>query len=130
MRGFFFMRGRLLFLSLVLVLFNVQAFAQIGMVIQYPPNANVAAIAEHAGGAVVDCIPEANQCLLSVPATAHLSDSEVNWREWNQGTTLPSSPHARYLQVAPTTAADWYKTQPAFVLTHLAEALTHSHRGR
>ena len=120
------MTGRLLFLSLVLALFNVQAFAQNGMVIQYPPNANVAAIAEHAGGAVVDCMPEANQCLLSVPATAHLSDSEVNWKEWNQGTALPSSPHSGFLHVASTEAADWYKTQPPLVLINLGNAMTFS----
>src|SRR5947208_1695537 len=121
------MRGRLLFLCLLLALFNVPAVAQIGLVVQLPPTANIAAVALHANGAVVDVIPEANQFLLSVPAApSHLADTDVRWMELNQGATLPSAPHARYLQVAPNTAPGWYKTQPALALTNLGGALTYS----
>ena len=123
------MRGRLLFLSLVLALFalfNVQAFAQnFGLVLQLPPTANIDAVASHAGGVVVDAIPEAGLFLLSVPAVPqNLADSERVWAEVNQGTTLPSAPPARYFSVPPTTPADWFKTQPAFGLINLSGATT------
>src|SRR6266516_1765255 len=125
MRGFFFMSGRLLFLGLVLALLNVQAFAQIGLVLQLPPTANIDNVAAHAGGVVVDAIPEAGLFLLSVSSVPqNLSDSDRVWAEVNQGTTLPSAPPALYFSVPPTTPADWFKTQPAFGLINLSGATT------
>jgi subtilisin family serine protease len=119
-----------LFLLLFLAPFNVHAFAQIGLVVQLPPTANAADVATHAGGAIVDRIPEANQFLLSVPAVPnHLQDSEVRWTELNQGARLPSGPHAAYLNISQNTAADWYKTQPSFALINLSNALSYSTGG-
>lgn len=121
------MSGPWLCLVATLTLFNGQAFGQTGLVIQLPPNANINAIVDHAGGPVVDAIPEANQLLLSVPAAPkNLPDGDARWMELNEGTTLLSSPHAAYLTVSPNAAADWYKTQPAFVHVNLQPALTYS----
>ena len=121
------MRRLLLLLTLILALFNVQAFAQIGLIVQLPPNANIQAVANHAGGFVVDVIPEASQFLLSVPAATNLlSDSDVHWKELNQGTTLQSGPRVGYLHAPAAAAADWYKTQPSFVLINLSSALNYS----
>src|SRR6266566_4167620 len=104
MRGFFFMSGRLLFLGLVLALLNVQAFAQIGLVLQLPPTANIDNVAAHAGGVVVDAIPEAGLFLLSVSAVPqNLSDSDRVWAEVNQGTTLPSATSTTLRPVTSTT---------------------------
>jgi len=135
MRGFFFMRGRLLFLSLVLALFalfNVQAFAQIGLVVQLPPTANAAnalKLASDLNGAVIDVIPEFNQFLLSVPVVPRSSDNALNnvrWVEPLEAITLPPAPRIGYLSLPQGTASDWYKYQPAFAHIHLAGALTHS----
>ncbi len=120
------MKGLKKLFGLALFLLAVPAFAQIGCVIQLPPNANVNAIAAHAGGAVVGVIPEANQFLLSVPNCSANSDSDIRWAELNASTTLPSNSHARYIVAAPTVAASWYTTQPNFGLVHLSGALTYA----
>jgi subtilisin family serine protease len=127
MRDSLFVRRGWFFAVFILGLFNFQAFAQIGLVVQLPPNANVETIAEHANGAVVDVLVEANQILLSVPAVPkNLTSNEVRWMELNQGTTLPSSPHPAHFSVSHKRDADWYKTQPALLLINLAGALTYS----
>jgi len=111
----------------VFFLLDGSAFAQRGLVVQLPPQANIDAIAAHAGGAVVDVIPGANQFLLSVPVIPdHLPDNDVRWMEANSATTLMSNPHTGFLQAAPNTAASWYKTQPALSLVRLGGALTYS----
>jgi len=122
------MRRSWLLLILGLVFFKVQGFAQIGMVVQLPEQADIDAVAAHANGAVVAVIPGAHQFLLSVPAVPHnLPDTEVRWMELNQGTRLPGASHRVYVNVPTTTAgADWYKTQPAFRLVNLQNALTYS----
>lgn len=111
----------------VFLLLDSSAFAQVGLVVQLPPNANIDAIAAHAGGAVVDVIPSAHQFLLSVPAIPkNLPDTDIRWMEANRATTLMSSPHAGFLQAAPNSAASWYRTQPSLSLIHLSGALTYS----
>ena len=109
-----------------LLLFSVPAFAQIGCVLQLPPNANVDAIAANAGGALMDVDAAANQLLLSVPNCSFNSNSDVRWGELNASTTLPSNSHARYIVAPPTAAASWYTTQPSFGLVHLSGALTYA----
>jgi subtilisin family serine protease len=127
MDNLFRMRRRWLLLLFVSAIFNVQGFAQIGLVVQLPPNANISNVAAHANGAVITALPEANQFLLSVPAVPNnLSDNEVRWMELNQGSRLPAAPHAAYLTVAASATSDWYKTQPSFTLIHLPAALTHA----
>src|SRR5262245_17994846 len=120
------MGRRWTFLLAGFAFFNLQAFAQIGMVVQLPPTANIDAIAEHAGGAIVDVIPEANQFLLSVPAVPnHLPDNEIRWMELNRAALVPSAPHAKYLNPS-NRGPDWYKTQPSFKLINVQQALTYS----
>ena len=121
------MGRRWIFLIAGLAFFNLHAFAQIGMVVQLPPNANIDAVAEHAGGAIVAVMPEAQQFLLSVPAVPnHLADSDVRWMELNQAAVVPSSPHAKYLNSSNNAAADWYKNQPSFTLINVQQALRYA----
>jgi subtilisin family serine protease len=116
----------LLFVFLLRIL-EFQSFAQIGLVVQLPPTANIDNVAAHANGVVIDVLPDAGQFLLSVPAApGNLPSNDVRWWELNQGTTLPSAPHAAYLTVSSTAATGWYSTQPAFALIHLQDALSHS----
>jgi subtilisin family serine protease len=118
--------GRLL-LPLVFLLFSLQCFGQTGLVVQLPPTANISAVAEHAGGAIVDAIPGANQFLLSVAAAPKdLSDNDVRWMEYNQGAILLAAPHHAYIHVMRNAAADWYLTQPCFRLIQLPQALAYS----
>jgi subtilisin family serine protease len=113
--------------GLALLLFGVPAFAQIGCVLQLPPNADVAAIAANAGGAVVDAMPDVNQILLSVPnCSPNSPPSGVTWQEPNASTTFPSNPHPAYLVASPNAAASWYSTQPSFGLINLNGGLTYS----
>jgi len=111
-----------------LAFFNLNAFAQIGVVVELPPTANVDAIAQHAGGAVVAAIPEANQFLLSVPAAPNnmSSVSDVRWMELNRAATVPSAPRPKYLRQSNRAPADWYKGQPSFTLINVQQALTYS----
>jgi subtilisin family serine protease len=121
------MRRWWLFCVASLSFLNLQAFAQIGLVVQLPPTANIDSVATHANGVIVGAIPEAHQFLLSVPATPHnLPDNEVHWMELNQGTSLPSGPHHQYVDVPATAGADWYNTQPPFARINLQNALTYS----
>src|ERR1043165_904447 len=108
-----------------LLLFSIPAFAQIGCVLQLPPNANVAAIVANAGGVVLDAVSDTNQLLLSVPNCSPQSPpSGVTWQEPNSSTTLPSNPHAKYLVSPQTAAPSWYDSQPAFGLINLNGGLT------
>jgi len=110
-----------------LVIFSLNAFAQIGVVVQLPPTANIDAVAEHAGGAVVAVIPNANQFLLSVPAAPnHMPDSDIRWMELNRAATVPSTPRPKYLRASNRAAADWYKGQPSLTLINIQQALTYS----
>src|SRR5262245_27794450 len=120
------MRRPWLLLIFALVFFTVQAFAQIGVVVQLPPNADVNNLAAHANGTVVAVLPEANQFLLSVPVPPLLLASDDEWIELNQGTRLPSGPHHVYISGPTTPVPDWYKTQPAFGLINLPSASTYS----
>jgi len=116
-----------LFFVFLLGILEYQSFAQIGLVVQLPPTANIDNVAAHANGVVVEELPGAGQFLLNVPAAPHnLPSSDVRWMELNQGTTLPSGPHSAYLSVSSTAATDWYSTQPALALINLQAALTHS----
>src|SRR4030095_16187377 len=101
------MRRWWLFLIASLSFFNLQAFAQIGLVVQLTPTANIDSVATQSNGAIVGAIPEAHQFLLSVPATPHnLPDNEIHWMELNQGTSLPSGPHHQYVDVPATAGED------------------------
>src|ERR1700746_218845 len=99
------MRRAGLVLVLVLGIFCLQSFAQIGLVVQLPPTANISNVAANANGVVVDAIPGANQFLLSVPAVPkNLSSNDVRWMELNAGSTLPSAPRTKYVTASQTAA--------------------------
>ena len=123
----FLVRRRFLPLLVIVELFATQALAQVGLIVQLPPQANVQAIADHAGGAIVDVMPSASQFLLSVPALPHnLPDNDIRWMEANQRTVLLSNPRTGYLQAPQNAAASWYKTQPTLGLIKLAQAQTYA----
>jgi hypothetical protein len=121
------MGRRWILLVALLAFFKLNAFAQIGLVVQLPDGANADTVAEHANGVVVTGIPGTNQFLLSVPAVPnHLSDNDVRWMELNSSAKVPSAPRPEYLRPSNKTPADWYTTQPAFTLINAQQALTYS----
>src|SRR5258705_6776611 len=124
------MPRKFLFLSLVLALFSSQAAAQNTFIIQLPAQATMPdalRIATEKSGFLVDFIPGANQFLINLPTVPnHLWDTDLRWMEWNRGTSLQSTPHAKYLQMSQTPAPIWYQTQPSFQLVHLPGALSYS----
>jgi len=140
-------RRAFLILSLVLAL-TVTAGAQLttgglGPVIRTPtlpviaqisPSANFTAIASALGAAVIDNIPGTNIYLLNIPVVPFLTAPVlqtlgvpgIDWVEWNIGVTLPSFAVNGIVAVPPTTAADWYKNQPAWRRIEAQEAQMYS----
>src|SRR5262245_19025225 len=106
---------------------SAPAFAQMGLVVQIPANANIENIAIHANGVVVDSLPEAGLYLLSVAdPPKNFPDNDVRWMELNQGARLSSSPHHVYINAPASASPDWFKTQPAFTLINQQQALMYS----
>src|SRR5437867_2901747 len=91
------MRRRVLFLVALVALLNVPALAQIGVVLQLTPTANVDAVASRVGGVVLDLDSDTNQVLLSVPAVpSNLLDLD-NKTKGLRGLTKPNQSSASYL---------------------------------
>jgi subtilisin family serine protease len=117
----------LLLLFLVVGVFQIDALAQIGLVVQLPPTANIQNVADQANGAVIDAFPESNQFLLSVPAVPqNLSDTDVRWMEVNSATTLQANRRPLYLHSAVNSQPEWYATQPPLTLLNLGAALRYA----
>src|SRR5262245_29631167 len=115
---------KLLLAALVLSLFDARAFAQAGMIVQIPANANIDVVASHMGGNKKSQIAE-NQFFVDVPAVPNNvpPPNEVRWMEVNRRVKLLSNPHGAYVQASANGPVDWYKTQPAFNLIGSAAAL-------
>jgi subtilisin family serine protease len=119
----------LLFVTLVLAAFHAPGFAQVGVIMQISPNANVDVVAEHIHGGRADFIPGTTQYLFSTPSAppdSQSPDDDSKWRERNRAATLMTGARPKYVTANPAAAADWYKTQPCMSLIHLSAAWTYS----
>ena len=104
------------------------------VIAQISPSANFTAIASALGAAVIDNIPGTNIYLLNIPVVPFLTAPVlqtlgvpgIDWVEWNIGVTLPSFAVNGIVAVPPTTAADWYKNQPAWRRIEAQEAQMYS----
>src|ERR1051326_3077424 len=124
-------RGRYLFLTLLLLvgLSSQAAAASFPLIVHIPPTISVTTIAASLGGTVVDSIPGANTYLLNVPFVplpARASLLGIQWMELNTSVSLPRFGLRAILRVPGTTAADWYKLQPAMPLINAGKALPFS----
>src|SRR5881296_1622631 len=108
-------KGCLLWFLLVL-LFAVNAEANVPVIVKVSSTVNISTIASLLNGSVLDSIPEANTYLLSLPnlplLTSTLQLLGVQWIDANKFMTLPGIVPVAMLSVPANVAPDWYKYQP------------------
>ena len=127
-------RCHYLFLGLLLLLglSSEAAATSFPLIVQIPPRVSATTLAHSLGGTVVDSIPDANTYLLNVPFVplpARASLLGIRWMELNTSVSLPRFGLRAILRIPGTTAADWYKLQPAMTLINAGKASPFS-RGR
>jgi subtilisin family serine protease len=125
------MRGRLLFLTFVLVFgLSAQAYAaSYPLIVELSPFANILSIVSALGGTLVDSIPGANTYLLNVPLIPSPLIAPllgIQSMELNMGVTQPGNAQLGVLTVPSKTKPDWYKSQPAMLRIRAADALHYS----
>jgi subtilisin family serine protease len=132
------MAGRRILLTLILILgLSSFAQAQVPVIVQLSPLANLTSLTGALGATVLDSIPDARIYLLNVPLLSSLlqplspitSLLGIQWFEVNTSITLPNVGQFGVLHIISGVAPDWYKNQPAWQIMHAQNALAYS-RGR
>jgi subtilisin family serine protease len=130
-----------LLLSVVFLLSAVPVQAQgsgpIPVIIKVLPNTPLTRVLDSLSGTLIDTIPGTNIHLVNVPRLPLLQPVlglggnvlnliGIEWLEVNLGVAQPGHGRFGVLQVKPSTAADWYKKQPANQLMRAAQANSYS----